>query len=111
MKDLVLVKSGEGVRQSEVWDNIMNAFRDLLDSPTEKDYIDYVMKFRKLCARWPKFLQYVEETVLDTDKEKVVRNWVDKFMHMGNYTTNIAELAHGMYKGLLKDGNDDLVKG
>ncbi|WJX72087.1 hypothetical protein P8452_56003 [Trifolium repens] len=111
MKDLVLVKSGEGVRQSAVWNNITNAFRDLLDSPTEKDYIDNVMEFRKLCARWPRFLQYVEETVLDTDKEKVVRNWVDNFMHMGNYTTNRAESAHGVYKGLLKDGNGDLVKG
>jgi hypothetical protein len=111
MKDLVFVKSGEGVRQSEVWNKITNAFRDLLDSPTEKDYIDSVMEFRKLCARWPKFTQYVEETVLDTNKEKVVRNWVDKFMHMGNYTTNRAESAHGVYKGLLKDGNGDLVKG
>ena len=32
-------------------------------------------------------------------------------MHMGNYTTNRAESAHGVYKGLLKDGNGDLVKG
>ena len=96
MKELVNVKSGEGVRQAEVWKNITNAFKDLLDSPTDQCYIDSVMEFRKLCARRPKFIQYVEETVLDTDKEKVVRNWVDKFMHMGNYTTNRAESAHGV---------------
>jgi hypothetical protein len=62
------------VRQPDVWNNITNAFRNLLDSPTDKCYVDSVMEFRNLCARWPKFIQYVEETVLDTDKEKVGRN-------------------------------------
>ncbi|WJX83376.1 hypothetical protein P8452_66041 [Trifolium repens] len=111
MKELVHVKNGEGLRQSDVWNNITIAFKDLLDSPTDKCYVDYVMEFRNLCAKWPKFLQYVEETVLDTDKEKVVRCWVEKFMHMGNYTMNRAESAHGVLKALLKDGNSDLVKG
>jgi histone-lysine N-methyltransferase SETD2 len=111
MKELVKVKNGEGVRQSDVWDDIMNAFRDLLDSPNEKCYEDAVLAFRNLCVKWPKFLQYVEQTVLDTDKEKVVRSWVDKFMHMGNYTTNRVESAHGVLKGYLTDGNGDLVKG
>ncbi|CAJ2643632.1 unnamed protein product [Trifolium pratense] len=65
----------------------------------------------KLCARWPKFSRYVEETVLDTDKERVVNAWVDQHMHMGNHTTNRAESCHGVLKGYLKDGNGDLVKG
>ncbi|MCH93044.1 putative transposase, partial [Trifolium medium] len=27
---------------------------DLLDSPTEEDYVDAVVEFRKLCAKWPR---------------------------------------------------------
>jgi hypothetical protein len=48
MKELVKVQNREGVRQSDVWDNIMNAFKDLLDSPNEKCSEDVVLEFRNL---------------------------------------------------------------
>ncbi|XP_045830906.1 PKS-NRPS hybrid synthetase cheA-like [Trifolium pratense] len=111
MKEIVKIKNGENEKQTDVWDQITDAFNDVLESPTEKEYADNVMVFRELCARWPKFLRYVEETVLDTDKERVVNAWVDQHMHMGNHTTNRAESCHGVLKGYLKDGNGDLVKG
>ncbi|KAL6503348.1 hypothetical protein OROGR_025271 [Orobanche gracilis] len=78
MKEVVKIKNEEDVKQSDVWDNITNAFHDLVESPTETDYVEDVMEFRKICARWPKFLCYVEETVLDTNKEKLVNAWVDQ---------------------------------
>ncbi|GAU41659.1 hypothetical protein TSUD_272430 [Trifolium subterraneum] len=67
-------------------------------------------EFRELCKKWPRLLRYIEETVLDTDKEKVVHAWVDKHMHMGNYTTNRVECAHGVLKKFLTDSSGDLVK-
>ncbi|GAU44185.1 hypothetical protein TSUD_87450 [Trifolium subterraneum] len=73
--------------------------------------IKELLKFRELCKKWPRLLRYIEETVLDTDKEKVVCAWVDKHMHMGNYTTNRVESAHGVLKKSLEDSSGDLVKG
>ena len=46
----------------------------------------------------PKFLEYVETTILGPMKEKVVRFWVNKVMHMGNTTTNRVESAHTRLK-------------
>jgi len=45
----------------------------------------------------PKFLEYVETTILGPMKEKVVRFWVNKVMHMGNTTTNRVE-SHSVEK-------------
>jgi hypothetical protein len=47
----------------------MNSFEDVLYLRTEDAYIDVVLEFRKVCARWPRFVKYIETTVLDTDKE------------------------------------------
>ncbi|PNX67952.1 protein FAR1-related sequence 6-like, partial [Trifolium pratense] len=98
MKEIVKIKNGENEKQTDVWDRITNAFKNVLESPTETEYAGNVMEFRELCARWPNFLRYVEETVLDTDKERVVNAWVDQHMHMGNHTTNRAESSHGVLK-------------
>jgi len=34
-------------------------------------------RFKVVCAKFPKFLDYVEKTILDPVKEKFVRFWVD----------------------------------
>jgi hypothetical protein len=60
-----------------------------------------LFEFRKLCRRFPWFLRYVEETILDTDKERCVSAWTDRVMHLSNTTTNIVEGAHGRLKGYL----------
>ncbi|MCH91786.1 otubain [Trifolium medium] len=95
------VKDGEKVKQTDVWKNVMNSVEDVLDSPNEEAYVDVVVQFRKVCKKWPRFFSYVEETVLDTDKERVGNVWTDKFMHMGNITTNRAESSHGELKKIL----------
>ncbi|XP_045792850.1 PKS-NRPS hybrid synthetase cheA-like [Trifolium pratense] len=109
--ELVKVRDGEKVKAADMRERVCLAFEDVLDSSTEAEYTENVMAFRKLCERWPKFVRYVEETILDTDKEKLVSAWVDKHMHMGNHTTNRAESAHGVLKSYLTDGLGDLVKG
>jgi hypothetical protein len=55
----------------------MNSFEDVLYSPTEDAYIDVVLEFMKVCARWPRFVKYIETNVLDTDKERVVHVGID----------------------------------
>jgi len=53
-------------------------------------------------------LDYVENTILDPVKDKFVRFWVDKNLHMGNTTTNRAESAHARLKKYLSSSMGDL---
>jgi alpha-glucosidase len=110
-KTLCKIKDGENVKQRDVWTDVSKAFDDILYSTTEDAYVEAVLQFRKLCGRWPRFLIYVETTILDTDKERCVSAWTDKFLHLGNTTTNRVEGAHGVLKGYLKDGHGDLATG
>ena len=54
------------------------------------------------------FLDYVEKKILDPVKEKFVRYWVDKNLHMGNTTTNRAESEHARLKMCLSSSMGDL---
>jgi hypothetical protein len=69
-----------------------------VDFKTEEAYIDNWTRFKVVCGKFPKFLDYVEKTILGTVKEEFVRFWVDKNLHMGNTTTNRAESAHARLK-------------
>jgi hypothetical protein len=46
---------------------------DIVDSDTEETYIDNWTRFKVVCAKFPKFLNYVEKTILDPVKENFVR--------------------------------------
>jgi hypothetical protein len=70
MKPHCKIKDGEKVSQKEMWRQIEKAFDVVLHSGNEDDYVDAVLQFRKLCVRWPRFLRYVETTILDTDKHR-----------------------------------------
>jgi histone-lysine N-methyltransferase SETD2 len=55
-------------------------------------------------------VNYVQSTILDTDKEKVVRALTNDVMHFGNTTTNRAESSHGVLKKYLTYGLGDFVR-
>jgi len=57
---------------------------------------------------FPEFITYVETTVLNL-KEKFVRAWTNKVLHLGCRTTNIVESAHGVLKKYLRSSVDDLA--
>jgi len=44
----------------------------VVDSPTEDSYASALLKFKEVCKPFPKFVEYVETTVL-TVKKKFVR--------------------------------------
>jgi len=60
----------------------------------EKAYVDNCNRFKVVCEKFPKFLEYVKSTILGPVKEKIMRFWVNKVMHMRNTTTNRAESTH-----------------
>ena len=65
----------------EVWIFVM-------DCPTKCAYEDHVTKFKVVCASWHEFVAYVKETWLIPHKERFVKAWTNKVMHLGNTTTN-----------------------
>ena len=67
----------------------------LKNSPTKDSYASVVKWFKDVCKPFPKFLAYIETTILNTFKERFVTTWTDKVLHLGCRTTNIVELAHG----------------
>jgi len=101
-------KNGEAIKPASVVKTVMAVWLDIVNSETEEAYIDNWTRFKVVCAKFPKFLDYVEKTILDLVKEKFVRFWVDKNLHMGNTTTNRADSAHARLKKYLSSSMGDL---
>jgi len=102
---------GKHVKSSDLVNTIMNAWEVIVSSPSEELYADAVLQFRKVCEQFPKFLKYVESTILEPLKKKIVKAWTNRVMHFGCTTTNRVESAHGTLKGYLEDSKGDLAKG
>ena len=59
--------------------------------------------------KYPDLLKYVESTILDQVKEKIVCAWTDQVMHLRNTTTNRVESAHACMKNWLGNNKGDLI--
>ena len=70
----------------------------------------FVMHFRKVCEKYPDLLKYVESTILDQVKEKIVCAWTDQVRHLRNTTTNRVEFAHATLKNWLGNSKGDLCR-
>src|SRR4051812_49448278 len=57
------------------------------------------------------FCHYVESTILDKVREKVVCAWTNRVRHLGCTTTNRVESAHAVFKRWLDDSKGDLCRG
>jgi len=101
-------KNGEVIKPASVVKTVMVAWLDIVESETEEAYIDTWTRFKVVCTKFPMFLDCVENTILDPVKEKFVRYWVDKNLHMGNTTTNRVEFAHARLKKYLSSSMGDL---
>nr|ABN05752.1 Ovarian tumour, otubain, related [Medicago truncatula] len=66
-------KNWQAIKPGSVVKTVMDAWMDIVDSETEEAYIDNWNRFKVLCAKFPKFLEYVEKTILDPVKEKFMR--------------------------------------
>ncbi|KAK2398613.1 protein FAR1-RELATED SEQUENCE [Trifolium repens] len=106
LKDLCKAKDK---KLDDLLETLRLEWDSLVESSSEEEYGHAVVKFRRVFEKFPKFLNYVEETVLDPVKEKLVRAWTDKVMHIGNTTTNRVESQHDSLKEYIKDCKGDLV--
>jgi len=82
----------------------------LVESPTQKLYAGNLMEFQDACKDCPKFLHYVQTTILNPFKDKIVRAWTDLVLHLGCRTTNRVEGAHGVVNEYLSTSKGDLGK-
>jgi hypothetical protein len=60
-----------------------------------------MVQFKDVSKKFPKFLTYVETTILINVKEKFVRAWTNHVLHLVCTTTNRVESPHGKLKKYL----------
>jgi hypothetical protein len=66
--------------------------------------------FKERYGHWPKFIEYVKSTGLGPVKEKFVRVWTDRVMHLSNTTTNRVGSAHARLKRYVHNSLGDICK-
>jgi len=66
----------------------MEVWGSLVDCPFEQDFNECLKKFEIVCSPWPMFVDYVNQTWLIPHKERFVKAWMKKVIHLGNTTTN-----------------------
>ena len=76
------------IAQKNAWDYVMEAWGSLVDCPNESSFDEYLKNFEMTCSPWPMFVDYVCQTRVISHKEKLVKAWTNKVMHLGNTTTN-----------------------
>ncbi|XP_024630682.2 protein FAR1-RELATED SEQUENCE 5-like [Medicago truncatula] len=96
-------KDGKVIKPNSMVKTIMRAWEDIMDSDTEKTYVDNCNRFKVVCEKWHKFVEYVESTMLGP-----VKYWVNQVMHMENTTTNRVESAYNRLKNYLTNIMGDL---
>jgi len=84
-------------KNRDVVEKIMSAWKEL-----DESYASGLLKFKEVCMPFPDFILYVETTILNL-KEKLVRAWTNKLLHLGCRTTNIVESAHGVLKKIFEE--------
>ncbi|AES79529.1 hypothetical protein MTR_7g069450 [Medicago truncatula] len=106
--DSIKVEAPAKVEASVKVDTIFDAWEKLVESPTQELYAGNLVEFQDACKDHPKFLEYVETTILKPFKDKLVRAWTDLVLHLGCRTTNRVEGAHGVVKEYLSTSKCDL---
>ncbi|XP_068475207.1 uncharacterized protein [Phaseolus vulgaris] len=96
------------VHAREAWDQVMEVWGFVVDCDIVEAFEDRVNALRVVCSPWPIFVDYVMDTWLRPHKEKFVKAWIDKVMHLGNTTSNRVEAAHWSLKRVLHNLMGDL---
>ncbi|XP_068504274.1 uncharacterized protein [Phaseolus vulgaris] len=96
------------VHPREAWDQVMEVWGSVVDCDIVEVFEDRVNTLRVVCSPWPIFVDYVMDTWLRPHKEKIVKAWIDKVMHLGNTTSNKVKAAHWSLKRVLLNSMEDL---
>ncbi|KAH1212827.1 hypothetical protein GmHk_14G040918 [Glycine max] len=108
VKTNVKAKCKTLVAQKNAWDYVMEAWGSLVDCPSESSFDEYLKNFEMTCSPGPMFVDYVCQTWVIRHKERFVKAWTNKVMHLGNTTTNRVESAHWSLKRFLQKSVGDI---
>ncbi|KAH1205844.1 hypothetical protein GmHk_16G046446 [Glycine max] len=100
----------------------METWESLVDCLCESSFDEYLKNFEMVCSLWPMFVDYVCQTWVFPHKERFMKAWTNKVMHLGNTTTNsvdlnenvaivymlLVESAHWSLKRLLQNSLGDI---
>ena len=87
----ICYRDNEVRHKKNAWDYMMEDWGSLVDCPCESDFNEYLKNFEMTCSPWSMFVDYVCQTWVIPHKEKFVKAWTNKVMHLGNTTTNMYE--------------------
>ncbi|KAH1227847.1 hypothetical protein GmHk_10G027978 [Glycine max] len=62
------------VGQKNVWDYVMEAWGSLVDCPSKQKFDECFKKFEISCSPWPMFVDYVNQTWLIPNKERLLKH-------------------------------------
>ncbi|KAL5150180.1 hypothetical protein HKD37_13G036868 [Glycine soja] len=96
------------VGQKNASDYVNEACGSLVDCPCKSYFDEYLKNFEMTCSLWPMFVDYVCQTWVIPHKEKFVKAWTNKVMHLGNTTTNMVESTHWLLKRPLQNSLGDI---
>ena len=60
------------IGKKNVWEYVLDAWRNLVDCPSEQQFDECLKKFEIVCSPWPMCVAYANETWLIPHKEKFV---------------------------------------
>ena len=67
----------------------MEAWGSLVDCPSKQQFDECLKKFEIAYSPWAMFVDYVNQTWVIPHKERFVKSWTNKVMHLGNTITNM----------------------
>ncbi|KAI8720121.1 MULE domain-containing protein [Fusarium sp. LHS14.1] len=91
------------------WDQFIDMWRKVTESTTEDIFNERLEKWRKQYL--PQYLAevgYIMETWVDPHKEKFVKAWVNRYLHLEQHVTSRAEGIHRLIKSHLKHNQINL---
>ncbi|XP_057418428.1 uncharacterized protein LOC130712620 [Lotus japonicus] len=95
------------IQDKEMWDDVGDAWNRVMYAESAEEFNAGMNFLRSLVGEHSDLMNYIKETWFPF-KHKFVKYGIDRYMHMGNTTTNRVEDAHAKLKACIKDSNSDV---
>ncbi|XP_057452946.1 uncharacterized protein LOC130744810 [Lotus japonicus] len=95
------------IQDKEMWDDVGDAWNRVMYAESAEEFNAGMDFLRSLVGEHSDLMNYIKETWLPF-KHKFVKYAIDRYIHMGNTTTNRVEGAHAKLKACIKDSKSDM---
>ncbi|KAK8920994.1 hypothetical protein KSP39_PZI020820 [Platanthera zijinensis] len=99
----VLANCKKYFKEGKECEKFLGVWQRLVEARTENEfYMRYNAIISSYSGYYPKVVAYVSGTWVEPYKEFFVSAWIDKYLHLGNSTTNRVEGGHNHLKKFLE---------